>query len=169
MHIGEIFAQESELARLGGRLLTDPYLDFPLLSAKFKLTWRCNLRCGFCRLGTRPSRREGLVELPAVLVKESLTLLRARGLRKVHYSGGEVFLYKEFRDLVSHARELGLQVNMTTNGTLLDKEAARFLVEKRVNAVNVSIDSPAEREHDAMRGSRGAWRQSWKGMARPAT
>ena len=52
-----------------------------------------------------------------------------------------------------------IEVNMETNGTLLDEEWAVFLAANRV-AVSISIDSALEEEHDAFRGMRGAFQAS---------
>ena len=49
---------------------------------------------------------------------------------------------------------------MTTNGTLVDKELARRLVEAGLRGVNLSLDSPDRRTHDQVRGERGAWKKT---------
>lgn len=168
MHVGEEILGDAELGRRALMLRSDPETDFPVLTAKFKLTWRCNLRCSLCRLWRRPHQYGRPRDLPLDTVVAALESLKERGLRKVHFSGGEALLVPHFREVVTAARELGLQVNLTTNGTLLDKEWARFLVDSRVHAVTVSIDSPDHKEHDAMRGVAGAWKKSWRGIERLA-
>lgn len=166
MDVGELLARDPALAALGRRARAEPGMPFPVLAAKIKLTWRCNLRCGVCGIWRKGAAGKGEGELPAALVRQTLEALRRQGLLKVHFSGGEVFLRGDIREVLLHARGLGLQVNLTTNGTLLDKEAARFLVEERIHGVTVSIDSADERQHDRMRGSKGVWRRSWEGIER---
>lgn len=166
MHIASILKEEPALGRAAKTVRSDPEASFPLLSVKIKLTWRCNLRCGVCGLWRKaavPGCARDL--LTAERVEKLLAGLKERGLRKVHFSGGEVLLLKSFPRLVRFARRLGLQVNFTTNGTLIDKELARFVVEERVHAVTVSIDSGRAREHDAMRGEAGALRRALHGLA----
>jgi MoaA/NifB/PqqE/SkfB family radical SAM enzyme len=124
----------------------------------------CNLRCRFCTVWrTTPARTIDLAT-----VQSSLSQLAARGLRKVHFSGGEVLLLDWFPDAVRSASALGLQVNLTTNGTLLDRDLARFLVDERVHSVTVSIDAADAGRHDDMRGVKGAWQRAWRGIARLA-
>ncbi len=60
------------------------------------------------------------------MVARVLTDLRRQGLRKVHFSGGEVLLRPDLETIIRQAVDLGLQVNITTNGTLLEKEQAAF-------------------------------------------
>jgi len=169
MHVAHLLTEDADLAARAAALRGDPDAEFPVLSAKIKLTWRCNLRCRMCSLWRLPGARTvGPTELPVDLVADTLTALARCGLRKIHFSGGEALLYGGLQDVVRCARELGLQVNMTTNGTLLDNETVRFLVEERVHTVAVSIDSSDEREHDRMRGEKGAWRAAWRGIGRLA-
>ena len=171
MHVGKLIEQDSALAAQALRLRADPDAPFPILMAKIKLSWRCNLHCRLCSLWRKAPhlrRTLGIDQLPPELVEELLTALQRRGLRKLHLSGGEVLLLDSFPRIATFARGLGLQVNLTTNGTLIDGDMARFLVDERVHAVTVSIDSGHERQHDEMRGVRGAWRRAWKGIRRLA-
>ncbi len=163
MHVGAHVAADSSLARKQALLLSRPLEPFPVLTAKVKLTWDCNLRCGVCRIW----RRRGLVgnhTLEQGAVESLVKCLAERGLKKIQYSGGEVFLVEWLPALLRYSVGLGLQVNITTNGTLLDKQAAKMVVRERVKAVNFSIDSPKRREHDAMRGKEGAWRATVQGL-----
>ncbi len=163
MHVADVLGSDPEIARSARRILTEPATDFPILSVKFKLTWRCNLRCSLCRLWQKPYN----AATPDVTLGQVETILKAlkeRGLRKVHFSGGEVLILDEFPRIVEAARSMDLQVNLTTNGTLLDKDVARSLVNNRVHAVNVSIDAADEKRHDRMRGVKGAWKRAWRGV-----
>lgn len=165
MHIATILANEPDIAQKALRLRRDPDHRFPILSAKIKLTWLCNLRCRMCRLW-REDRICGnhIRQLPPDRVRHALSELKRQGLRKVHLSGGEVFLYAHFTDIVTFARDLDLQVNLTTNGTLMTKDLARFLVEIRVHTVTVSIDSADAPTHDRIRGHKGAFKAAWNGI-----
>ena len=166
MDIARLLARDERLAGLAATLRSDPGANFPLLTAKIKLTWRCNLRCQMCIVWQRARQVPDRCELPTPLVLESLTSLAERGVRKVHFSGGELLLYEGFREAIGHARSLGLQVNLTTNGIRLDKEIARWLVDVRVHCVAFSIDDASPRRHDTMRGEAGAWKAAWKGLLR---
>lgn len=166
MDIPRLLAEDDGLARLAAALRSDPHGHFPLLTAKIKLTWRCNLRCQMCLVWQRAQQVPDRCELPTPLVLETLAGLAPRGVRKVHFSGGELLLHEGFRDVIGCARSLGLQVNFTTNGTRLDKDTARYLVDQRVHCVAFSIDDASPRRHDAVRGVSGAWKAAWKGLLR---
>lgn len=62
--------------------------------------------------------------------------------------------------LMARATELGIRVNMTTNGTLIDKHRARELVEAGLRGVNVSLDSPIRKIHEKVRAVEGSWKKT---------
>ncbi|MFH1092020.1 MAG: radical SAM protein [Pseudomonadota bacterium] len=164
MDLAGLIQNDALLAAEAGRLRFDPEARFPIVLAKIKLTWRCNLRCRICAIWRQAGLPPGSATLTPGLVKTTLAALAGQGLRKVHFSGGEVLLWPGLEEVVRFGRGLGLQVNLTTNGTLLGKEEARWLVEARVHTVAFSLDAAVEKKHDAMRGVEGAWRQTWKGI-----
>jgi radical SAM protein with 4Fe4S-binding SPASM domain len=165
MHIADVLATEAVVATQAAELRREPHQSFPILTAKLKLTWRCNLRCQMCGLWRRPEQFPDHCELPTALILDTLQRLRERGLRKINLSGGELLLHEGFRMVVQRASDLGLQVNLTTNGTLLSKETVRYLIDQRVHAVTISVDDASPRRHDALRGVSGAWKRTWKGFA----
>lgn len=131
----------------------------PLL-VKIKLIFGCNLRCEMCNHWREP--RQGL--LPMQRFEEILGELAALGCRKVHLSGGEPLLRSQVPELVAHADQLGLRVTLTTNGTLVDKDLARGLIQAGLRGVNISIDSPVRKIHDQLRGIEGAWKKAGKAV-----
>ena len=163
MDIAALLKDEVSLAEKAVKIPRNPDVDFPLLSAKIKLTWQCNLRCKMCNLWREPYRA-GSKSIGFEKARDLIDTLKTYGVRKLHFSGGEVFMLPYFNDLVAFARQLDMQVNITTNGTLLTKETVRILIEERVHTVIVSIDSHDRKEHDLIRGKRGAFKASWDGL-----
>jgi MoaA/NifB/PqqE/SkfB family radical SAM enzyme len=133
---------------------------FRPLYVKIKLIYGCNLRCAMCNHWRAP--REA--PLSAARLREVLAELAALGCRKIHFTGGEPLLRPFVPDLTAYATSLGMRVNMTTNGTLIDKERARRLVEAGLRGVNISLDSPDRRVHDQVRGVRGAWKKTTQAL-----
>lgn len=132
------------------RLFDEPCPDLPVLTAKVKLLWQCNLSCVFCRLpdpGPFMSRETALA-----LGRE----LAGQGLRKVHFSGGEVLLHPDCFAIFADWAGLGIQVNLTSNGLLMGKEEVRRLEDAGVHSVSLSIDSAERKVHDRLRGLKGS-------------
>lgn len=130
------------------------------LYVKIKLISGCNLRCAMCN-HWRTTREEPLShERLSRLIDE----LAALGCRKIHLTGGEPLLRAHVPELIEQATTLGIRVNLTTNGTLVDKVRAKRLVESGLRGVNVSVDSPVRKVHDAVRGVDGAWKKTTRAV-----
>ncbi len=133
----------------------------PLLrDAKIKLTSRCNLRCVMCKYW----QTRGEEALASDRWREVFSEMAALGCRKVHFSGGEVFLRPDFLDLAEDAVNKKLKVNMTTNGTLIDRERARRIADIGINAVSISLDGPDRKSHEAVRRRPLAFKRSLKAI-----
>jgi MoaA/NifB/PqqE/SkfB family radical SAM enzyme len=107
-----------------------------------EVTHRCNLRCSFC------DKRATAGEMSGSDARRLLHDLRVSGTASVCFDGGEPLVHPDIESIVAHAKELGLRVALSTNGTLLQRHRS---VLSNVDAVKVSIDGP-ERIHDAGRG-----------------
>lgn len=142
------------MARLA-RSLETGHSDL-LSSVKIKLTSFCNLRCQMCHYWK--TTRENSLSTDQWF--DVLAQLADLGCRKVHFSGGEVFLRRDFLDLVEHGTALKLKINLTTNGTLLTEERLRRLVRARPNSISLSLDGPKASVHDAIRGIPGSFKRT---------
>jgi len=152
-----IRSAEGLLDKLAG-LGQDPMPKVPVLFAKIKLLWQCNLACHYCR---RPQQVAPMSRLTALGL---MSALKAQGLQKVHFSGGEVFMHPEIFTILEDGANLGLQVNLSTNGTLLDRDRIRQLGAIGVHSMSVSLDSASAPEHDAIRGRKGAFKATMKAV-----
>ncbi len=129
------------------------------LYVKIKLTWRCNLRCQMCNVW-RQSREDRLT-LPVIqALADELACL---GTKKVHLSGGEVLLRPDIFQVINTFAERDMQVNLTTNGTLLTKRMAQRLAESGIHNLSVSLDGATPAVHDALR-DKGNWKRTIRGI-----
>ncbi len=121
------------------------------------LTHDCNLGCRYCYAGAKARR-----VMSAEVASRALDLAFSDGRKEVQLSffGGEPTL--EWERLVratdeatrrAQAAGRDLVLTVTTNGTLLDDERVRFLVERGF-FVGLSIDG-VRAAHDATRPTRG--------------
>jgi radical SAM protein with 4Fe4S-binding SPASM domain len=128
---------------------------------KIKLTWRCNLRCAMCNVWRQS--REDRLSLPVIhRLADELAVL---GTLKVHLSGGEVLLRPDIFEVIDAFAGRGIQVNLTTNGTLLTEALAYKLAESGVHNLSVSLDGARPAVHDALRG-KGSWKRTMQGLRR---
>jgi cyclic pyranopterin phosphate synthase len=93
------------------------------------LTSRCNIRCKYCL----PAGPQGVITQASF--EELVEVLQASyevGIRRVHYTGGEPTVRRDFLDILAAAKEVGFtQQIVTTNGyrlhRLIDQAAANGL------------------------------------------
>lgn len=133
---------------------------FSPLYVKLKVFYGCNLKCEMCNHWRE--RREPPV--PSERFLAVIQELAGLGTRKIHISGGEPMLRPQVPEIVEQATALGIKVTMTTNGTLIDKVKAKRLVEGGLRGVNISIDSPARKMHEKIRGVEGAFKATAKAV-----
>ncbi len=126
---------------------------------KIKLTWHCNLRCRMCNVW-RQSRDDRLT-LP--VIHSLADDLAGLGTDKVHLSGGEVLLRPDLCAVIKAFAGRGMQVNLTTNGTLLTQERAERLAATGLRNVSISLDGATPGVHDGLRG-KGNWRRTIRGI-----
>lgn len=129
------------------------------LHVKIKLTWNCNLRCVMCNVW-RQSRED---HLTLKRVRALATELHALGTQKIHLSGGEVLMREDIEDVIDAFASRGMQVNLTTNATLLTPEKAQSLIESGIHNVSVSVEGSTPAIHDTLRG-KGNWKRTLRGI-----
>lgn len=137
-----------------------PPMIWPLQELAVELTEYCNLKCTMC--STWQIREHGVpTELLRTLLRDAFAL----GARKFIPCGGEVFLRKDFVNLVAFAHDLGYtSQEIVTNGTLITDEALERLQACPSARLHVSIEGPEE-IHDSFRG-RGSWQKSMSAVRR---
>ncbi len=131
----------SLLAEMNGKALA---LGVPL-SVQLDVTYRCNERCVHCYLDHVDHGEMSTAEIVRVLDQ-----LAEAGTFFLTFSGGEVFLRKDFLDLVAHARGLLFNVKVKTNGVLIRERQAQRLRELGVEQVQISVYSHRADVHDAI-------------------
>jgi len=126
----------------GGELLDT--LGRPMRDLRISVTDRCNFRCVYCM--PREVFDAGHEFLPhsAILSFEEIARLArvfaGLGVRKIRLTGGEPLVRKQLPRLVAMLSELPVELTLTTNGSLLARQAAA-LKAAGLHRVTVSLDS----------------------------
>ena len=138
-------------------VFADGRARLPHSHVSLDLTYRCNLRCNMCFLyGQHLSGKNPTLE--TIGARKELTIdewrsvlddLRALGVWSLVMSGGEVFLKQGFLELLAAAPRRGFAVSVLTNGSMIDRDEARGLVENQPNFVRFSLDGDRD-THDAI-------------------
>jgi radical SAM protein with 4Fe4S-binding SPASM domain len=125
-----------------------------LLTMELELTRACNLVCKYCYASSgRPLKGE----LSYSELTQAVSQAAALGARRiVILGGGEPLLYPQLRSLIAHIRNLGLGVDVFTNGTLLTRDWADFFYVHQVS-VNVKYNSNDAEVQDFLAGRPGTF------------
>ncbi len=118
----------------------------------------CNLRCTFCDLW------ENFINMDVDRLDPILCSAQVIGTKVLVLTGGEPMLHPQWDEVVARADSLGMSVNMTTNGTLVQKQWKR-VTESKLTSISVSLDG-LERTHDELRKQKGAWKRTIAALRR---
>ena len=118
----------------------------------------CNLRCTFCDLW------ENFINMDVDKLDPILCSAQAIGTKVLVLTGGEPMLHPQWDEVVQRADSLGMSVNMTTNGTLVEKQWTRVM-KSRLTSISVSLDG-LEKTHDDLRKQKGAWKKTVAALKR---
>src|SRR5947208_15933799 len=90
------------------------------LGVQLDLTYRCNERCVHCYLD-----HDDHGELNTIEIKDILDQLADAGVFFLTFSGGEVFMRRDFLELVAYARQLQFNVKVKTNAVMIREYEAQ--------------------------------------------
>lgn len=121
----------------------------------------CNLHCVHCYADSDDRAYPG--ELTVEEARRMLEDLAQFGIPALLLSGGEPLKHPRFFELAGYARSLGLRLTVSTNGTLIDREAAQRIKDTGVTYVGISFDGLG-RTNDRFRGRRGAFDAALAGI-----
>ena len=102
--------------------------------------------------------------MDASFIKDAVVKAKALGLNTVKITGGEPFLRKDIIEIIEFLHLQGLNIDIETNGTLLDGELVRGIVRCGVRQVSVSLDSSEPAGHDLFRGVTGSHSAALTGL-----
>lgn len=124
------------------------------------VTYRCDLACKHCYLDDR----ETWPELTTDEWFGVLDQLAAAGVWSLVWSGGDVGVRSDFRQLIEHARGLGFLQRVKTHAGWIGPQEAAWLVGAGVHQVDVSIYSLQDAVHDAFVQRPRALQRSLQGI-----
>lgn len=123
-------------------------------------TRTCNLKCEHCY-----AQSDGKLypQLSTEEAKAMIDDLAAFGAPVLLFSGGEPTMRPDLLELIRYAKDSGMRVVISTNGTLITKELAAAFAEVGLSYVGVSFDGDPE-THDRFRGVKGSFDRAIKGL-----
>src|SRR5271163_1250299 len=129
------------------------------LSVQLDLTYRCNERCVHCYLD-----HDDHGEMTTAEIKNLLKEMAEAGVFTLTFSGGEIFLRKDFFEILECARELTFCIKLKTNALMIREAQAARLRDLGVESIQVSIYSHRPEVHDAITKVPGSLLRSIKAI-----
>ncbi len=116
----------------------------PLRDLRISVTDRCNFRCVYCMPREVFGHEYKFLPHGAILSFEEIARLArifvGLGVKKIRLTGGEPLVRRDLHQLIAQLAELGVDLTLTTNGSLLAKQA-QALADAGLKRVTVSLDS----------------------------
>lgn len=113
----------------------------------WEITLACCFSCKYCGSSGGKARENELTTEECLSVADQLHEL---GCRRVSMIGGEVFMRKDWKEIVKRLTGHGIRVNIITNGFTFRESLINDLKEVNIESVSVSLDGPRE-VHDKYR------------------
>lgn len=125
----------------------------PILGA-FELLPVCNFQCRMCYV--RRSMAEVRQAGGLMSGEEWLDIAsqgREAGVLLPLLTGGEPLLHPDFRQIMSGLDAMGMRISINTNGSLIDRDMARFFSAHRPDRINITLYGASEESYEALCGN----------------
>lgn len=116
-----------------------------------ELTNMCNFRCCFCPTGTKSMQRiKGhMPEEVVVAIEDNVKRYQIPGVRFIRW--GEPTLHPQYLSILKRIKDAGAAIHINTNGSLLDKEQIRQLLDMELDSIKFSFQGADEGTYNEMR------------------
>ena len=116
----------------------------------WEITHKCNYACKHCcsSAGMIDTQRE-LSYFQAISVLKDM---RDFGVEEIYFSGGEPFSRADFVDILEMTTYLGIDFNVSTNGSFIDQSLAKRLSVLSIKKLHISLDSHLPEKFNFFRG-----------------
>ncbi len=142
-------------------VLIRPKSSYGFCRATWEINLGCNFSCEHCYLGDRPFA--GMEHDEKLRM---LTILRDAGAVWLQVTGGEPLIDPDFVDAYTHAFDLGMMIQVSTNASVLHRPKILELLTSRLPyRVTISVYGAGPGTFDALVAHKGAFAKFHKGVA----
>lgn len=137
------------------------------LFTTFEITQKCNIRCLHCYNFDRSksySAEASRKELTDEDIFHITDELQEAGCLYLAFSGGEALVHSGIYDFIRHARDKNICAGVKSNGTLLNPEVAKKLVQAGTNFIDIALYGAAPQTYDKFTRSSGSFEKVLRGV-----
>jgi radical SAM protein with 4Fe4S-binding SPASM domain len=135
------------------------------ISGSIEITQRCNHKCIHCynnlAAGDRRARAKELSFEEHCRILDEIT---ETGCLWLLFTGGEIFVRKDFLDIYKYARQKGLLVTLFTNGTLISPEIADLLAQFPPFAIEITVYGYTQDTYESITRTPGSYGRCTNGI-----
>ena len=131
----ETFEAEKPFERMLMDRANAAFLPF---SGGIELSPICNMHCAMCYVRQDEEKTKGQV----LRANEWLRIgesAKEAGILYLLLTGGEPLLHPDFKEIYLGLRQMGIIINLNTNGTLLDEKWADFFAENPCRRIKITL------------------------------
>lgn len=132
------------------------------LSVSLELSPVCNFQCKMCyvRKTEAQIRKEGKSIIPWDRWLELAKKLKEAGTLFLLLTGGEPFLYPNFRKLYEELHRMGFLIMINTNGTMITEETMQWLKEMSPQRINLTLYGASPETYARICGNAGGYERA---------
>lgn len=116
----------------------------------WEITNTCNYHCCYCIFSSESKIYKN--ELNTNEVKRIIEELKENHFSYIKFTGGEPFTRKDMIEILKYAKELGFDMDISTNASLITENVVKELKNMNFPMVHVSLDGYDKRSHELVRG-----------------
>ena len=127
----------------------------------WEITNTCNYHCSYCIFSSEAQKYDN--ELTTDKVKRTIKDLKENNFTYIKFTGGEPFTRKDMTEILRYASEMGFDMDISTNASLITDEIAEELKSFNFPMVHVSLDGSDKYIHEYVRG-KNTFEKTLKGI-----
>ena len=163
----ESIPEEQRYSALKHLLIAKTRQEKVPLSASFELTPLCNLNCQMCyvRLDKMQMEQTG----KPLTADEWISLAQEAkelGIHNIRLTGGEAMLHEDFREIYRSIHEMGIYVDVWSNGTTINESMIDFFKKYPPANVQVSLYGLSDEEYEKVCGNKAGYQLAMAGIHR---
>lgn len=121
------------------------------LNGQFELTPLCNFNCGMCYVHLTDAQMDRPLMKPEEWNKLISQACQA-GMISATLTGGECLAYPGFRKVYEHLQSLGCEIDVYTNGALLDEKWIEYFVSRPPAGIHITLYGDSEEAYQRVTG-----------------
>lgn len=124
------------------------------LNGQFELTPLCNFSCGICYVHLMKDQLGDSAVMTVEQWKDLMYQAWQAGMMACSLTGGECLSYPGFEELFLFLRDLGINVSVLTNGSLIDDRLIRFFRQHKPSGIQITLYGWNEDVYERVTGKR---------------